>query len=82
MNYNRAYIVHLKYMFSQTHPFFSEYEWIILTIKVYGTKNWNNVQFLFWHMYWGYVRERHYSEEIYTEVFTGKGAWCLQVTLK
>ena len=31
---------------------------------------------------WGYIRKRYYSEKIYTEVFTSKSTWSLQVTLK
>lgn len=75
---NTTYIVHLKYMFSQTHPFSSKYECVILTINVYGTMS-------NFYVVTGTevcVRERHCSEDIYTEVFTGKGAWYLQVTLK
>ena len=34
-------------MFSQSHPFFNEYEWIILTIKAYETKIGRRSNFYF-----------------------------------
>ena len=34
-------------MFSQSHPFFNKYEWIILTIKVYETKIGRRSNFYF-----------------------------------